>query len=281
MALLDKLKGTYFKEVQSVVLDLQSGQIGWHAGKKDGDEDKGGEKIATLQKKKGTDKYELVHSPLTEFAVPIPAFAVRTKTDDLKVGDLVVLEDQVVFFIGKGADDALDNPLIRGINVKTGRTADTKVARNTLLGAPAVLAVSNPAAMFGGNGDMSGLLPLLLLGGDKVDSKLLMMLMMMGNKGAEGCNNLLPLLLLGGDKADSKLLMFLMMNQKKGGAEGGINPLLFLLMGNKDKKAGGSDSADLLTLMMMSGGCTGLGNLLPFLGGLGGCPGEPKPAAKV
>lgn len=231
---LEKLKDRLFKEVKSVVIDPLTGTVGWHAGK---GED--GEKIVSLQKK--GDKYELVENPLTDLSIGIPGFAVRTPVEQLKVGDLVVEDNGVGFFLGKSNNESLTNSVIRVLNVKTGRAGDLSIARNTLLGGGSVLAVRSLAGLFGGD----------------------------GNGGGMDFNSLLPLLLLGDGKlGDNKMLLFFLLSQQqnKDGQAGGINPLLFLLLG--DKKGSGSKLDSLLPLMLMgglNGAGGGAGGLLPFL----------------
>lgn len=249
MALTDKLKGHLFKEVK-VALDLQTGSVGWVANKGEA-----GEKVVSLRPK-GENKFELVDNPFTELTVSMPGFAVRTPVDQLKVGDIVLLDDGAAFFVGLSDNGTIDNPVLRIVNTKSGRTMDWSVARNTLLGGKAVMAVRNLSNLFGGTG---------------------------GGAGGPDFNSLLPLLLLGDGKlGDNKMLLFFLMSQqqgqsKDGGCCGGFNPLLLLLLG--DKKGGGKD--DLLPLLMMGGGLGGgAAGLLPFLlsGDDAGCTAKKKTA---
>ena len=246
--MFDALKNSMFQEVDDVVWDLQSGQLGVKRGEDD--------EIITLRKK-GT-KYELVSNPLADFSVPVPAWAIRTPVDAIKTGDLVILPDDTWgFFLENvktpalpptndpttppapvSATSALSNPTIKMIDVSNGSQKTVNVASNALFGTPGLLVVRNII----GDSEVANSLPILMMiegkkGGGDV-GRLVAMSMMMQNNGEGGgkmdMQQMLPFMMMGGK--DSKMKDFFLMQ---------------MMMGNKDGNGGGFNMNSLMPMLMM------------------------------
>lgn len=250
--MFDALKNSMFREVNGVVWDMQSGQLGVQS-------DENGE-IVTL--KKNGRKYELVTNPLADFSVTVPAWAVRTPVESISTGDLVILSDDTWgFFVELVKDEVkslkegekptpddspgISNPRIKMINVENGSLKTVNVASNALFGTPGLLVVRNIV----GDNEVANSLPILMMiegkkGGDI--GRLVAMSMMMqnngtisgGKKGVFDMQQMLPLMMLGGQ--DSKMKDFFMMQALMGGNGNGGNGLQNLMPFMMMDKIGGA-----------------------------------------
>ncbi len=229
MKAFEKLLDSLFCEIDGVVMDLQSGSTGVSIKTNDG------EQIVSLSKS-AAGKPKLVYNPLTDLAFAMPAYAVRTHPDQLKFGDIIVLaDDSFAFFHSKVEDAAVDNPVFRVVNAKTGRTSDVTLGHNLLLGNAGVLAVRSFASL-GGEGQQFPWWLLLLGDGKLKDNKMLLFMLMQQQGGLNAQPGGMPpwwLLLLGQD-GDGDRVKNLMLMQMLQGGQGQVDlsnlmPLLFSL----------------------------------------------------
>jgi hypothetical protein len=175
----NSIRNSIFREVVGVVLDISSGKLGIKTT--DGISTYTGGRIST--------------NPVTEMGFDIPAFAMRVPVTDLVEGDIIVNNEDTHFFqahTDNGYTIVTCNGEVRNIGGVT----------NMFFGENTVLAVKNMfgnlgsskknkgmnpmmmAMMMGSNSnskfDMKTFAMMSMMGGGKMDSNAMMMLMMMG-----------------------------------------------------------------------------------------------------
>lgn len=224
-------------KVDDVVLDFQTGKLGIQQKNAEGCQ------VVSLGGTGKEGKARLETTPLTDFSVKIPSFALRTAPENLSFGDIVVIPDGgYAFFHTKKVDDKVDNPVFSIINAKTGRTSDITSAYNRLLGNSGVLAVKSMDLTGGSTGDTQFPWWMLLLKDDGDKSSKMMMLMMMLQQQKTGGNTQFPwwLLLLNDEDEDGgKMMKMMMLMQMVQGGSGNLSPLVFSELFNDGSTSGG------------------------------------------
>ena len=241
---LGSFRDRLFQKVAGVAWDLQSGQLGVKTSEKTTNA------IVTLQV--GDDgKFTVRQSPKA-FGISVPAFAMRTPVDQLKPGDIVLMDDDNYGFYtgpGKHAEDS-GNPTLRILTVTGHKSTDYIVPTEALFGGFGVLAIKNLC----GDAGVANMLPFLLLlgkdkeGDDNVGQMVAMAAMMGGGAKLGDTSSMLPLLLLGESGNDPLMLMAMMGGfggQQANGGNANANPfgslLPFLLL--KDRGCCGAKKA--------------------------------------
>lgn len=186
MKLNQSISEQFFRKIDNLVFDMQQQKVG--IKQPDG--------IATY-----VPTAEVSINPIIEFAISIPAFAVRTPVDNLKEGDILALSDGLAFFVSK------ERSTITTIDA-AGNEKRKRPVKNVLLGGDSVLAVTN---LFGNMeasaGGMNPMMMLALLGDDSEIDPLMLMFMSGGMGQTDNNNNplgMLPLLMLLRDRKGSK-----------------------------------------------------------------------------
>lgn len=151
------LKNQIFREVKNVVLDIQTGALGFQNT----------EGIATYRD--GTVSV----NPLVDFAIKVPAFAMRVAVKDLVAGDIILQGDQASFF-HQHTEQGYEVVGLSGEIKQVGNVT------NMFFGANTVLAVKN---MFG-SGGMNPMMMAMMMGEEKegFDMKTFALMSMMGNQ---------------------------------------------------------------------------------------------------
>jgi hypothetical protein len=155
------LRNQIFREVKNVVIDIQTGTLGFQ--NKDG--------IATYVD--GT----ISVNPIVDFGVKVPAFAMRVAVKDLNAGDIILQGDDASFY---------HRETEAGYEVLTlnGEVRQVGNVSNLFFGANTVLAVKN---MFGNSG-MNPMMMAMMMGEEKegFDMKTFALMSMMGqNQGTD------------------------------------------------------------------------------------------------
>lgn len=168
------IKDSFFKEINTIAIDLQSGKLG----------------VITPEGLAVYDSGIVNVNPLTELSVKIPAFAMRVKVEELKEGDILINGDKVSFYKGSAEKGGYTTINVDGSVDTVGAVNNLFFGRNT------VMAVRN---FFSGTG-MNPLMLALALGDNKsgVDMKTFALMSMMG--GPSDNNNMLMMALLLGNK---------------------------------------------------------------------------------
>lgn len=231
------IKDQLFQKVDYCVYDLRNQRIG--VKKNDG------ESYAVYVPGKDGKKPKIENCIAEMFSISVPAFAMRTKLDELKSGDVVLLpcddEDanQVIFYTSHKAGEDVENPTINGIDTENGSRTQHTLPSNPVLPNDSVLAVKN---LFGDGLDVGNMLPMLLLmkgddgdeeGEEQLSKTLLLLHFLKGSGDGKGAdmNSMLPFFLMSKGKNKGNLTQLLMM-QQMGGVSGGMASLLpMMLMG--------------------------------------------------
>ena len=155
------LRNQIFREVKNVVIDIQTGTLGFQ--NKDG--------IATYVD--GT----ISVNPIVDFGVKVPAFAMRVAVKDLKAGD-IILQGEDASFYHRETEAGYEVVTLNGEVRQVGNVS------NMFFGANTVLAVKN---MFGNSG-MNPMMMAMMMGEEKegFDMKTFALMSMMGqNQGTD------------------------------------------------------------------------------------------------
>lgn len=155
------LRNQIFREVKNVVIDIQTGTLGFQ--NKDG--------IATYVD--GT----ISVNPIVDFGVKVPAFAMRVAVKDLKAGD-IILQGEDASFYHRETEAGYEVVTLNGEVRRVGNVS------NMFFGANTVLAVKN---MFGNSG-MNPMMMAMMMGEEKegFDMKTFAIMSMMGqNQGTD------------------------------------------------------------------------------------------------
>ena len=172
----NSMRDQLFREIKNVVIDIQSGKLGFVTA----------EGIATYNA--GT----VTVNPLVDFGVKVPAFAMRIAVSDLKSGDIIISGQDASFFKSK-TDTGYETVTLAGEVRQVGSVS------NMFFGKDTVLAVKN---MFGDS--MNPMMMALMLGQGEgaggFDMKTFALMSMMGNSGAGSTMDPMMLMLLMGNK---------------------------------------------------------------------------------
>jgi hypothetical protein len=243
-----KILNNMFRRVGDSVIDLLSGKVGVQTTNG----------ILSLEITPGTpaipstattpaveateETYAVVRNLFDQLATPVPAFATPVPLDKVKVGDLIVGATENLGWVIKVRGASL-----RLLDQKGNQKDHTPIKVQMIgSGAPTVMVVQN---LFGtaGFGDVQGaLLPLLMMGGDNINTESLMQFAMFSQ-------------MAGTTGSLASSLPLLMMMSSKGGANGGIDPMMMLLMSQGGLTGGAATPGGInpLMLMMLQGGLGG------------------------
>lgn len=282
-----KFLNRMFRKIDGLVWDLQTGALGLK--KSDGiytlTQDVVGATAASGEGENavaavaGTIQYGTSVNPFEVFSMAIPAFATQVPLANIKEGDLIVGERDILGWVTGKTNAGLKLLDANGFNKNY---TPPKVA---IMGQDGALVVQSLGGLFGGDAGVGGL-----------QSALMPMLMLSGGD-TDGLESILPILLFSQMQATNPAAAALGANAA-GAPIAAVNPLASLmpmlmmqkLSKSKGKaKTGGSKGPfgdmDPMMLMAMSGGfgggAGGLGGISPMLlmamGGLGGDDdGEPE-----
>lgn len=186
-AKIQKAMTSMFRPVENVSYDLQTGLTGIKTN--------GG--LITL----GDDDV-LEQNPMDFFSLEIPAMAMLTPTKDVQRGDIIVSDGKAYAFVletGLADDEEASKASIRTMNMQ-GHISRFRPKRVSMMGInDGLTIVRSFGSMFGGSSsggmDMSSLLPLMLMSGEKTDMSSILPLMMM-SQGAGGMSNPLMMMML-------------------------------------------------------------------------------------
>ena len=180
----NKMADRFFKKVDDVVLDLQTGTVGISRN----------DSVFTLEFE-GDDKTPCVNeNMLAMLSMPIPAFAQATDMKSVKVGDLIVKEKSAGWVI-KINEKSLT------VMKTDGGTFNFSPPKNTLMGQQQnVMVIRNMMGDTAGlQGMQSMLMPLMMMGGDN-DLEDLMPMVLMSQSGMmgdqSGSNNMLQMMMM-------------------------------------------------------------------------------------
>lgn len=177
----------------------------------------------------------------------VPAFRLPVAAKDVKKGNIVVAQNGNYGYVTEVADG-----FVKVIFPATASQGTVLPIRNPLLN-KAFYTVVNVLDIAGGQ--TGGFNPLLLaaLGGESNKSDLLPILLASGGLTGDKAGAIDPtmLLALGGDNGFDDILPLLLL-QQGGFAKDGVNPLLFLALGDK-----GGKGKDLLPILLATGGLNG------------------------
>lgn len=192
--MVEKLTSRFFRKVDDAVWDMTTGQLGL----------KSGDSILTLI---GADEKDAQVSEnlFAAMSVPVPAFAQQLPLAQITFGDIIYGE--------KGALGWVIKKTAKSVTVmsKQGSTTTITPRKVAMLGAAAgdtLMVLRSLIAMTGGTEGLAGL-----------QSSMLPMLMLMGDK--EGDDS--------GDMLSTMLMMQFMGGQQQGGVAG-MNPMMMLMM---------------------------------------------------
>lgn len=227
------------KKVDGVVWDLMTGVVGI----KTKDAIRTLDVLDTTTDAEGvvSHTYGVKEDLMAMFAYTIPAFAIAKPIELVVPGDLIAFKDNSTF-------GWVTENLGATVNILKGDGTSTNYRPNKVNmigagGANTVLVVTSLMGMFPQGQETAGL--------GNLQSMLLPMLMLGGEGGDTGAlDKMLPLLLMS------------TINQGAAGAQGqaagGMNPMMLMMLMNKDKgSSGGFGDIDPMMLMMMSGGMGG------------------------
>ncbi len=160
------LRNSFFREITNLVIDLQTNKLA----------------VKTADGIISYDKGTATVNPITDFGIAVPAFAIRTEVSALVAGDLIVTDNETVFF-NKKTETGFE------VVTTTGEVKQLTNVANMFFGKNTVMAVKN---MFGDTSGMNPLMLAMLMGdgkttGGKIDAKTFMLMSMMGN--AKDMNN--------------------------------------------------------------------------------------------
>lgn len=195
----EKMMNRFFRRVNGVVWDLMTGKAG--ISTKDG--------IVTLEGE--GDSAQVSINMIEQFGIPIPAFAQNTPVDNVKVGDLIWVNNQPKGWViqikeGKAVTQPSDDdgnastavavPKKFSLMSPAGTTHTWTPPKVSMLGFESgVMVLQSLTGMFGQNGlgDMQNqLMPMFMMGGlDGGDLEDIMPMLLMSQSGALGGNNFL------------------------------------------------------------------------------------------
>lgn len=274
-----KFLNRMFRKIDGLVWDLQSGALG--IKKTDGIYTlttevtpasaavAAAEGVAAVAAVLGSIQYGTSVNPFEVFSMAIPAFATQVPLAQIKEGDLIVGEREILGWVTGKTNAGLKLLDANGMNKNY---TPPKVA---IMGQDGALVVQSLGGLFGGQAGVTGLqsslLPMLMLGGGDTD----------------GLDSILPIMLFSQMQATNPAAATLGATAA-GAPAAAANPLASMLpmlmlqkMGkNKGKTGSGSKGMfgdiDPMMLMMMSGGFGGgaqAGGINPMMlmmmGGLG------------
>jgi len=253
----NKILNRMFRRIHGLVWDLSTGSIGVKT--ESGIVSLTQDLSDSAEGEAPTIVYGTSINPFDGFGTPIPAFATQTAQENVKDGDLIVGDKNIIgWVIGRTASafKVLDH------NGNTKTYTPPKVA---IMNTQGVLVVQNLMNLAGGQAGLGGLagglMPLLMLGGseDKLEKILPILLMQQSmapaTAGAAPAANpmvaMMPLMLMKqlsgekGGKSDIDPMMLMAMSGGLGGGAGGMNPMMMLALlgeGGLDGVLGGSAS---------------------------------------
>lgn len=168
----NSMRDSFFREVKNVAIDIQSGKFG----------------VVTNE---GICVYTdggISVNPITDFGVKVPAFAMRVAVSDLKAGDIIVGGTEPAFFV-ETTTGGYTVVNMAGERKTVGSVTNMFFGKNTVLAVKNMFGEgTNPmmmAMLMGDNKDgfdMKTFALMSMMGGGQMDSNMLMMAMLLGNK---------------------------------------------------------------------------------------------------
>lgn len=185
----DKIFGRMFRKVDNVVWDLMTGKLGIRT--RDGE-------IATLDSTETDNTVSI--NPFDNFGVVLPAFAQSTPLAEVKVGDLIYSSGSEPGWIIELPSDTRKSFCIMKVS---GTISNWIPPKTQMLGIDSgVLVVRTLGNILpGGDAGLAGLqssiLPLLMMGGDRMDlDKIMPLMLLSGTSGGAGGNNMIQLMMM-------------------------------------------------------------------------------------
>jgi hypothetical protein len=210
----NKLMNRFFRKVDDAVWDLTSGNMGIRTD--DG--------IASLTKDVDGN-YSISLNIFDQMSIAIPAFAQNTKTEDIKIGDLIYTDKKVLGWIIETGVGKNNSFRILKKDGQSGTWTPPKVSMMGIADAGGALVLRSLInTLPGGEGGLEGfknnLLPMMFMMGDNGDNSMMekmipMMLMTNGTGGGMG------------NMMQTMMMMFMM------SGNAGANPLTSMFGGNK------------------------------------------------
>lgn len=233
-----------FRHVDGLVWEITTGKVGIRTS----------EGIYTFESTttgtgaESTVEYGVSVNPFDNFGFPIPAFATQTALSDVKIGDLIIGERDVLGWVKE----------VRGASLQLldskGMTKNYTPPKVQVLNQGGCMVVRSMTTLLGDTGanNLQGLLLPLLMAGEDLDlQSILPMLLFSQQNQNDATNNplmsMLPMLLMskksgGGGAGGIDPMMLMMMSGGMGGGAGGMNPMMMMaLLGDS---FGGSGAAD-------------------------------------
>lgn len=193
-SLVEKLTSRFFRKVEDAVWDMSTGQLGL----------KSNDSVLTLTGKDAADA-QVSENMFAVMAVPVPAFAQQLPLDQINFGDIIYGDKAALGWVIKKT--------AKSVTIMSKQGSTTTITPRKV-------------AMMGGNGDtLMVLRSLISMAGGTQE----------GFAGMQ--QGMLPMLMMMGDKADGDMLSTMLMMQCMGGQQGGgaMNPLMMMaLMKGKD-----------------------------------------------
>lgn len=195
--MVEKLTSRFFRKVDDAVWDMTTGQLGL----------KSGDSILTLI---GTDDKDAQVSEnlFAAMSVPIPAFSQQLPLAQINFGDIIYGEKGALGWVTKKTAKSVT---VMGKQGNSTTITPRKVAMLGAAGGDTLMVLRSLIAMTGGTDGLAGL-----------QSSMLPMLMLMGDKEGEDSGDML-----------STMLMMQFMGGASGqqaGGLGGMNPMMMLMM---------------------------------------------------
>lgn len=223
----DKLMGRFFRPVDGVVWDLMSGKVGVETG----------EGIMSLEATPSEDgsttEYGLVVNVFDQFGMGVPAFAQNTPIADVNEGDLVYNKSGAFGWVTAKKDKSFS---VLKLDGTISNWQPPKVPVLGFEGAHGVMVIRSllnilPTGNSGLSSMQGMLMPMMMMGGGGDLSQLMPMMLMsqMGATGveADGSESANP---LGGMNMGSMMQTMMMMKMMGGGKDSSSSP--FGDMGN-------------------------------------------------
>jgi hypothetical protein len=214
---LESLRSELFRKVDDCVYDMRTGRIGVKLTGREG---------YTVFIPFEGEKYNVEVVPFDSFSCPVPAFAMRTPLDKLKLGDVVYLGERRLYFTSFKKQES--NTIISGIGVQDQQMNDYLLPTNMLFPQLGVLSVKNT---FGTNGnDFSKMLPFLVMSKTPEDAGKMMAMMSLTQGEKMDMNAMFPFLAMqkGGDSDSALKMMALAQMGGESGSMSNMLPLFFL-----------------------------------------------------
>lgn len=136
---------------------------------------------------------KLSANPFDSFAMELPAFAMLTKVEDIKEGDIIVLDNKAAGFVHGVHTDEI------GVIRTDGQDTIYQPREVLMFGQSSGIKIVKSLFNMGGNMDTNSMLPMLMMMSGKKDMKSMLPLLMMQGGNTSFNNPLMLMAMMGED----------------------------------------------------------------------------------